>query len=62
MEENNNFPAGTQRPENVPLWSYFGRDVPDHNWTKIGRIWFLTYVCSAMSDIHLVSDNIEKPP
>ena len=31
-------PAGTQRPEDViedvPLWSYFGRDVPDHNRPK----------------------------
>ena len=27
-------PAGTQRPEDVPLWSYFGRDVPDHNMTN----------------------------
>ena len=24
-------PADTQRPEYVPLWSYFGREVPDHN-------------------------------
>ena len=23
-------PADTQRPEDVPLWSYFGRAVPDH--------------------------------
>ena len=44
------FPAGTQRPEDVPLWPYFGRDVPDHNRTKIGRIRFLTYFSSAMSE------------
>ena len=36
------FPAGTQRPKDFPLWSYFGRDVPGHNKTKIGRIRFLT--------------------
>ena len=35
-----NYPAGTQRPEDVPLWPYFGRDVPDGNKTKIGRIRF----------------------
>ena len=56
------FPAGTQRPEDVPLWSYFGRDDPDHNRTKIGRIRFFTYFGSAMSDIHLASENIEKFP
>ena len=54
------FPAGTQRPEDVPSWSYFGRDVPDHNTTKIARIRFLTYFGSAMCDIHLASGNIEK--
>ena len=31
-------PAGTQRPEDVPLWSNFGQEVRDHNRTKIGRI------------------------
>ena len=36
------FPAGTRRPKDVPRWSYFGRDVPDHNRTKIGHIRFLT--------------------
>ena len=55
-------PAGTQRPEDVPLWSYFGRDAPDHNRTKIGRIRFLTYCGSAMSGMHLASGNIEKFP
>ena len=44
------YPAGTQRPEDVPLWSYFGRDVTDHNRTKIGRIRFLTCFGSPMSD------------
>ena len=34
-------PARKQRPEDVPLWSYFGRDIPDHNRTKIGRFRFL---------------------
>ena len=34
-------PASKQRPEDVPLWSYFGRDIPDHNRTKIGRFRFL---------------------
>ena len=55
-------PAGTQRPEDVPLWPYFGQDVPDHNRTKIGHIRFLTYFGSAMSDMHLASGNIEKFP
>ena len=54
------YPAGTQRPENVLLCSYFGRDVPEHNKTKIGRIRFLTYFGSVMSDMHLASGNIEK--
>ena len=55
-------PVGTQRPEGVPVWSYFGRDVPDHNRTKIGRNSFLTYFGSAMFDLHLASGNIEKFP
>ena len=54
--------AGTKRPKNVPLWSYFGGDVPEHNRTKIGRIRFLNYFGSAMSDLHLGSGNIEKFP
>ena len=37
------YPAGTQRHEDVPLWFYFARDVPDYNRTKIERIRFLTY-------------------
>ena len=53
-------PAGTQRPEDVHLWSYFGRNVLDHNRTKIGRIMFLTYFGSAMSDLQLASGNIGK--
>ena len=55
-------PSGIQRPESVPLWSYFGRDVPGHIRTKIGRIKFLTYFGSAMSGMHLASENIEKFP
>ena len=55
-------PAGTWRPEDVPLWSYFGRDVLDHNRTKIGRMRFLNYFGSAMSGMHLPSRNIEKFP
>ena len=45
-----------------PLMMLFGRDVPDHDRTKIGRVRFLTYFGSAMSDLHLVSGNIEKFP
>ena len=56
------YPAGKQGHEDVPLWAYFDRDVPDHNRTKIGRIRFLTYFGSAMSDLHLTSQNIEKFP
>ena len=48
-----NYPACTQRPENVPLWSYFGRDVPDHNRTKIERIMFfnLFWLCNVCSTL-----------
>ena len=56
------YPAGTQRLDDVPLWSYFGRDVPVHNRTKIERIRFLTYFGFAMSGMHLGSRNIEKFP
>ena len=55
-------PAGTQCYEDVPLWSYFGRNVPDHNRTKIGCLRFLTYFGSAMYGMHLASGNIEKFP
>ena len=55
-------PGGTQSPEDVPLWSYFGRDVLDHNRTKIGRIRFLTCFGSAVSGMHLALGNIEKSP
>ena len=55
-------PVGTQRPEDVPLWSYFGRNVPDRNRTKIGHFRFLTYFGSAMYSVHLASGNIEKFP
>ena len=34
------YPSGTQCPEDVPLSSYFGRDVPDDNSTKIGLLGF----------------------
>ena len=34
------YSAGTQRPEDVPLWSYFSQNVPEHNRTKIIRINF----------------------
>ena len=56
------FPAGKQRPEDVPLWSYFGLDVWDHNMTKIGRFRFLAYFLSAMYGIHLASGNTKKFP
>ena len=46
-------PPTTQRPEDVSLWSYFGRIVPDYNRTKIGSIRFLTYFDSAMPNMHL---------
>ena len=45
-----------------PLWSCSGRDIPDHNRTKIGRIRTLTYFRSAMFGMHLTSRNIEKFP
>ena len=53
-------PVGTQCPEDVPFWSYFGLDIMLHNRTKLGCIKFLTYFGSAMSDITLESRNIEK--
>ena len=52
----------SQRPEDVPLWSYFGRDVQDRNKTKTGAIRFLTDFGSAMPGMHLASGNIEKFP
>ena len=55
-------PASTQRLEDFPKWSYLGRDVPDHNKTKIGRIRFLTYFGSVLSDMQLKSGKIEKNP
>ena len=54
--------AGTQRSEDVPLQSYFDRDIPYDNRTKIGHIMFLIYFDSAMSGMHLASGNIEKFP
>ena len=54
------YPADTQRPENAPLWSYFVRDVPDLNRTKIVRFKFLDYFGSAMYGMPLASGNIEK--
>ena len=63
MIENQEYdPAGTQRPEDVPLWSYFGRGIPDYNRTKMGRIWFFTYFGFAMSGMHLASGNVERFP
>ena len=53
-------PVATQRPKDVPLWSEFGRDVLDHNRTKIGHIKFLTYFGSAIFHIHLESGNVEQ--
>ena len=55
-------PARTQRSEEVPLWPYFGQDVPGHNRTKIGRTRFLTYFASAISGQHVASGNTEKFP
>ena len=43
-----------------PLIVLFCGDVPDHNRTKIGRIKFLIYYGSVMSDKHLVSGNTEN--
>ena len=38
LYETISFPAGKQDPEDIPLWSYFGQDIPDHNRTKIKGI------------------------
>ena len=51
-----NCPASTQRSES------FGRNVPDHTGTEIGRIRFFTNFGSTMSDIQLESRKIEKNP
>ena len=48
----------TQPAHNILKTSPYNRT--DHNRTKIGRIKFLSYFGSAMSDIHLASRNIEK--
>ena len=48
-------PTGTQRPINAHLCSYFDRDIPDHNRTKIGCIKSLTYFGFAMSGMDLES-------
>ena len=48
-----NSPANAQRLEDVSLWYYFGRNVPKHNRTVIGRVRFLTSFGSAISDIKL---------
>ena len=45
-----------------PLWSYFGRDFPDNNRTKIGPTRFLTFFGSTMSGMQLASGNIENSP
>ena len=60
--EGGGYPAGTQSPEDVPLWSYFGRDDPDYNRTKIGHVRFLTYFGSTIADIQLESGKIKKIP
>ena len=51
-----------QRPKDVPLWSYFGRDVPDHNRTNTEHIKVLTFFGSTMSSMDLASGNIDKIP
>ena len=61
-DDKRTYPAGTQRFEDVPLCFYFGRDVPNHNRTKIRRIRFLTYFGFAISGMYLASGNIEKFP
>ena len=33
--KNGNIAAGTQRPEEVRFWSYFGRDVLNYNRSKL---------------------------
>ena len=53
-------PASTQRPKDIPLWSYFGRDVPDHNSTKIPHFRFLNYFAAAMYGMRLAPRNIKK--
>ena len=55
-----NHPTVIQRPKDVFLSCFFGRDVPNHNRTKIRRIRFLTYFDSTMHVMHLESGNIEK--
>ena len=52
-------PAGTQRSK-IVRWSYFGGDVQDHNWTKIGCNRVLIYFRSATPNIQLESEKIEK--
>ena len=53
-------PVDTKCVKDIPLWSCFGRKVPDHNKTKIGRARFLAFLGPAMPDIHLTSGNIGK--
>ena len=47
-----------EHSEDVPLWSYFVRDAPDRNRSKIGHIRFLTYFGSSMSDVHFALRDI----
>ena len=54
------YPASTQPPKDIPLWSYFGRVVSDHVRTKIRRIKFLTYFGSVIAGMHLASEIIEN--
>ena len=57
---NKEIPTGTQLPDDVFLWSDFGRDVGEHNRIKVERIRLLTYFGSAISDIYLALAKIEK--
>ena len=42
--------------------SLFGRAVPDHFRTKIGRVTYLTYFGTTLSDKHFESGNTGKIP
>ena len=57
-----NFAVTTQRPQDISWRYYFGREVSDHKRTKIGRIKFLVYFVSTMSDIPLELRKILKIP
>ena len=57
-----NFAVTTQRPQDISWRYYFGREVSDHKRTKIGRIKFLVYFVSTMSDIPLELRKILRIP